>query len=60
MGLAIQVVYALWMQSAWGIFGLIFVRITLKKIKLKNLFKKKIICVWFEYIKNKFKIMIFI
>ena len=43
-------------------FGLISGRITLKIIKLKEilleeLLLKELICIWFEYVKNKFKRM---
>ena len=44
---------------------LIFERITFKKgflkeLLLKELFLKEFICIWFEYIKSKLKIIIFI
>ena len=48
-----------------GMFGLIFGRITFEKINLKELLLeglllKEFICVWFEYVKSKFKIIIFV
>ena len=46
-------------------FGLIFEIITFERIELKEFFLEelllnKLICVWFKYIKSKFKRIIFV
>ena len=55
----------IYISSNTDMFSLTFGRITFERIKLKKIFLKELllkelICIWFEYIKNKFKKFIFI